>query len=197
MSFARCCKKHKTQTLWSNTSVQRMFTEKNNEKAAQWDAKMFCVTVSGSQYIKFVCFFPRFSHSSVPSQYDAQLVAIAHQADLFKLAVDQRYAHEYGDSYVTEDFALAEAAYSSSCSFPEASLSQGQSPEKQPQHTADWQNPQKTQPSQSDLELQSTDCMETQSEKEPVQALNLKMYDSHTQYFSYFVTLTFAAFNIC
>ncbi|XP_067245341.1 leucine-rich repeat and IQ domain-containing protein 1 [Chanodichthys erythropterus] len=112
--------------------------------------------------------------SSVPSQHDAHLLAIGHQAGLFRLAVDQRYAHEYGDSCVTEDFALAATAYSSSCSFSEASLSQGQSPEKQPRHTADWQNPQKTQHSQSDLELQSADCTETQSEKEPVQALNLK-----------------------
>ncbi|ROL43349.1 Leucine-rich repeat and IQ domain-containing protein 1 [Anabarilius grahami] len=112
--------------------------------------------------------------SSVPSQHDAHLLAIGHQAGLFRLAVDQRYAHEYGDSCVTEDIALAATAYSSSCSFSEASLSQGQCPEKQPRHTADWQNPQKTQLSQSDLELQSADCMETQSEKEPVQALNLK-----------------------
>lgn len=144
-----------------------------------------------------VLFFSHFSRSSVPSQHDAHLLAIGHQAGLFRLAVDQRYAHEYGDSCVTEDFALAATAYSSSCSFSEASLSQGQSPEKQPRHTADWQSPQKTQLSQSDLELQSADCTETQSEKEPVQALNLKTYDSHTQYFSYSVTLTFTAFNIC
>ncbi|XP_051726936.1 leucine-rich repeat and IQ domain-containing protein 1 isoform X2 [Ctenopharyngodon idella] len=109
--------------------------------------------------------------SSAPSQHDAHLLAICHQAGLFRLAVDQRYAHEYGDSCVTEDFALAAAACSS---FSEASLSHGQSPEKQPRHTADWQNPQKTQLSQSDLELHSADCMETQSEKEPVQALNPK-----------------------
>lgn len=111
--------------------------------------------------------------------------------------MDQRYAHEYGDSCVTEDFALAAAACSRSCRFSEASFSQGQSPEKQPRHTADWQNPQKTQLPQSDLELRSADCMETQSEKEPVQALNLKMYDSHTHYFSYFVAVTFTAFIIC
>ncbi|KAK7160353.1 hypothetical protein R3I93_008103 [Phoxinus phoxinus] len=114
--------------------------------------------------------------SSAPSQHDAQLLAIGHQPDLFRLAVDQRYAHEYGDSCVTEDFALASAAACSrSCRFSEASFSQGQSPEKQPRHTADWQNPQKTQLSQSDLELRSADCMETQSEMEPVQALNLKI----------------------
>ncbi|XP_056117377.1 leucine-rich repeat and IQ domain-containing protein 1 [Rhinichthys klamathensis goyatoka] len=105
--------------------------------------------------------------SSAPSQHDAQLLAIGHQPDLFRLAVDQRYAHEYGDSCVTEDFALAAAACSRSCRFSEASFSQGQSPEKQPRHTADWQN--------SDLELRSAECMETQSEKEPVQALNLKI----------------------
>ncbi|RXN18300.1 leucine-rich repeat and IQ domain-containing 1 [Labeo rohita] len=40
--------------------------------------------------------------SSAPSQHDAQLLAIGHQTDLFRLAVDQRYAHEYGDSCVTE-----------------------------------------------------------------------------------------------
>lgn len=140
-----------------------------------------------------VLFFSCFSHSSAPSQHDAHLLAICHQAGLFRLAVDQRYAHEYGDSCVTEDFALAAAACSS---FSEASLSHGQSPEKQPRHTADWQNPQKTQLSQSDLELHSADCMETQSEKEPVQALNPKTYDSHT-HFSYSVTLTFTTFNIC
>ncbi|RXN10995.1 leucine-rich repeat and IQ domain-containing 1 [Labeo rohita] len=40
--------------------------------------------------------------SSAPSQHDAQLLAIGHQTDLFRLAVDQRYAHEYGDSCATE-----------------------------------------------------------------------------------------------
>ncbi|XP_067276448.1 leucine-rich repeat and IQ domain-containing protein 1 isoform X2 [Pseudorasbora parva] len=110
--------------------------------------------------------------SSAPSQHDAQLLAVGHQADLFRLAVDQRYAHEYGDSCVNEDFSLAAAACSSSCKFSEASSSPGQSPEKQPRHTADLQNPQKT---PSDLELRSADCMERRSEKEPVRALNLKM----------------------
>ncbi|XP_058607099.1 leucine-rich repeat and IQ domain-containing protein 1 isoform X2 [Onychostoma macrolepis] len=113
--------------------------------------------------------------SSAPSQHDAQLLAIGHQADLFRLAVDQRYAHEYGDSCVTEDSTLAAAANSSSCSYSEASLSQGQSPEMRLQHTADWQKHKKTQLSQADLELRSADCMQTQSEKEPVQALNLKI----------------------
>ncbi|KAG1937079.1 leucine-rich repeat and IQ domain-containing protein 1 isoform X2 [Pimephales promelas] len=105
--------------------------------------------------------------SSTPSLHDAQLLAIGHQPDLFRLAVDQRYAHEYGDSCVTEDFALATAACGRSRRFSEASFSRGQSPETQPRHTADWQN--------SDLELRSADCTETQSEKECVQALNLKI----------------------
>lgn len=133
----------------------------------------------------FCNFFLHFLHSSAPSQHDAQLLAIGHQADLFRLAVDQRYAHEYGDSCITEDSTMAAAANSSSCSYSEASLSQGQSPEMRLQHTADWQKHKKTQLSQADLELRSADCMQTQSEKEPVQALNLKMYDSHT-IFSYF-----------
>ncbi|KAL1256952.1 hypothetical protein QQF64_012497 [Cirrhinus molitorella] len=104
--------------------------------------------------------------SSAATQHDAQLLAISHQPDLFKLAVDQRYAHEYGDSCVTEVSTLATAADSSSCGYSEAS--QGQSPEKQLQHTSDWQkhNPQKP---------QLSDCMQTQSQKEPVQALNLKI----------------------
>lgn len=166
--MCKMLQKHKMQTLLSNTYIQCMF---------QWFLiHEICVFL-----------FSRFSSSSAPSQHDAQLLAIGHQPDLFRLAVDQRYAHEYGDSCVTEDFALAATACSRSCRFSEASFSQGQSPEKQPRHTADWQNPQKTQLSQSDLELRSADCMETQSEKDPVQALNLKMYDSHTQYFPYFV----------
>ncbi|XP_016408355.1 leucine-rich repeat and IQ domain-containing protein 1-like [Sinocyclocheilus rhinocerous] len=115
--------------------------------------------------------------SSAPSQHDVQILAIGHQTDLFRLAVDQRYAHEYGDSCVTEDSTLAAAGNSSSCGYSEASLSQGQSPKKQLQHTADWQkhNPQKIQLSPADLELRSAYCMQTQSEKEPVQALNLKI----------------------
>lgn len=122
-----------------------------------------------------------FSHSSAPSQHDAQLLAIGHQTDLFRLAVDQRYAHEYGDSCVTEVSTLAAAANCSSCGCSETS--QGQSPET----SADWHkdNLQKTKLSQSDIKLWSADCVQTQSEKEPVQAPNLKMYDSHTQYFSY------------
>uniref|UniRef100_A0A8C1ZSY3 Leucine-rich repeats and IQ motif containing 1 n=1 Tax=Cyprinus carpio TaxID=7962 RepID=A0A8C1ZSY3_CYPCA len=105
--------------------------------------------------------------SSASSQHDVQILAIGHQIDLFRLAVDQRYAHEYGDSCVTEDSTLMAAANSSSCGYSEAS--QGQNP--------DWQrhNPQKTQLSPSDLELRSAHCMQTQSEKEPVQAMNLKI----------------------
>ncbi|KTF77192.1 hypothetical protein cypCar_00005519, partial [Cyprinus carpio] len=93
--------------------------------------------------------------SSASSQHDVQILAIGHQIDLFRLAVDQRYAHEYGDSCVTEDSTLMAAANSSSCGYSEAS--QGQNP--------DWQrhNPQKTQLSPSDLELQSAHCMQTQT----------------------------------
>ncbi|KTF77902.1 hypothetical protein cypCar_00023980 [Cyprinus carpio] len=69
----------------------------------------------------------KLENSSAPSQHDAQLLAIGHQPDLLRFAVDQRYAHEYGDSCVTEDSTLAAAANSSSCSYSEASLSQGQS----------------------------------------------------------------------
>lgn len=70
------------------------------------------------------------------------------------------------------------AANSSSCGYSEAS--QGQNP--------DWQrhNPQKTQLSPSDLELRSAHCMQTQSEKEPVQAMNLKMYDSQTNFYYFY-----------
>lgn len=135
-------------------------------------------------------FFLHLFHSSAPSQHDAQLLAISHQADLFRLAVDQRYAHEYGDSCVTEDSTLAAAANISSCSYSEASSSHGQSPEMQLQHTADWQKHKKTQLSQADLELQSADCMQTHSEKEPVQALKLKMYDTHTIFSNF-------TFNFC
>ncbi|XP_043119819.1 leucine-rich repeat and IQ domain-containing protein 1 [Puntigrus tetrazona] len=102
--------------------------------------------------------------SSAPSQHDAQLLAIGHQADLFRLAVDQRYAHEYGDSCVTEDSTLVAAANSSSCSYFEASLSHGQNTEMHLRDSADCQK---------QFELQSADCVQTQSEKEPVQALNL------------------------
>ncbi|XP_026086463.1 leucine-rich repeat and IQ domain-containing protein 1 [Carassius auratus] len=107
--------------------------------------------------------------SSAPSQPDVQILAIGHQTDLFRLAVDQRYAHEYGDSCVTEDSTLLAAANSGSCGYSEASLSTGQS--------LDWQrhNPQKTQLSPSEPELPSAHCMQTQSEKEPVQAPNLKI----------------------
>ncbi|XP_050990423.1 leucine-rich repeat and IQ domain-containing protein 1 isoform X2 [Labeo rohita] len=109
--------------------------------------------------------------SSAPSQHDAQLLAIGHQTDLFRLAVDQRYAHEYGDSCVTEVSTLAAAANCSSCGCSETS--QGQSPET----SADWHkdNLQKTKLSQSDIKLWSADCVQTQSEKEPVQAPNLKI----------------------
>ncbi|KAL0167909.1 hypothetical protein M9458_036131, partial [Cirrhinus mrigala] len=69
---------------------------------------------------------------SAPSQHDAQLLAIGHQTDLFRLAVDQRYAHEYGDSCVAE----------------------GQSPET----SADWHKDNL----QSDIELWSADCVQTQ-----------------------------------
>ncbi|XP_073786029.1 leucine-rich repeat- and IQ domain-containing protein 1 isoform X2 [Danio rerio] len=112
--------------------------------------------------------------SSAPSKHDAQLLAIGHQTDLFRLAVEQRYAHEYGDSCVTEDPALT-TVLSSPCVFPKASLSEN--PEKQHPLTRNWHknNPQKTPNPQSHLELQSADCIETQSEKEPVQALNLKI----------------------
>lgn len=135
---------------------------------------------------------PYIFHSSAPTQHDAQLLAIGHQTDLFRLAVEQRYAHEYGDSCVTEDPALT-TAFSGPCAFPKASLSEN--PGKQHLLTRDWHkhNPQKT--SNPHLTLQSADCIETQSEKEPVQALNLKMYASQTLYFFYVVILTFKAFR--
>ncbi len=143
----------------------------------KWNVKTHSVWTAPD--MTFCTFFLHLFHSSAPSQHDAQLLAISHQADLFRLAVDQRYAHEYGDSCVTEDSTLAAAANSSSCSYSEASLSQGQSPEMRLQHTADWQKHKKTQLSQADLELRSADCMQTRSEKEPVKALRLKMYDTH------------------
>ncbi|XP_076840777.1 leucine-rich repeat- and IQ domain-containing protein 1 isoform X3 [Brachyhypopomus gauderio] len=40
--------------------------------------------------------------SSAPSALDAQLMAGDHSAELFRLAEEQRYAHEYGDSSVCE-----------------------------------------------------------------------------------------------
>ncbi len=147
-------------------------------QAMKWNVKTHSVWTAPNIW-HFVLFFLHLFHSSAPSQHDAQLLAISHQADLFRLAVDQRYAHEYGDSCVTEDSTLAAAANSSSCSYSEASLSQGQSPEMRLQHTADWQKHKKTQLSQADLELRSADCMQTRSEKEPVKALRLKMYDTH------------------
>ncbi|KAA0715064.1 Leucine-rich repeat and IQ domain-containing protein 1 [Triplophysa tibetana] len=112
--------------------------------------------------------------SSAPSQHDAQLLFSGHCADLFRLAVDQRYAHEYGDSFVTDDPASSTAADSSQCDFSEASPSQRIGPEKQPQHTAE---PQKTRRElqtnglQTDFPDSST---ETQTEMEPVQTLNLE-----------------------
>ncbi|XP_051581007.1 leucine-rich repeat and IQ domain-containing protein 1-like [Myxocyprinus asiaticus] len=117
--------------------------------------------------------------SSAPSQHDAQLLASGHHAELFRLAVDQRYAHEYADSCVTEDPAPAAAADSSLHDVSDAPLSQRQSPEEQLQCTADWQihNPENTK--NSDLKLHSNDlqadCSEKPAEKEPVQAPNLKI----------------------
>ncbi|XP_056621434.1 leucine-rich repeat and IQ domain-containing protein 1 isoform X3 [Triplophysa dalaica] len=105
--------------------------------------------------------------SSAPSQHDAQLLFSGHCADLFKLAVDQRYAHEYGDSFVTDDPA-------SSTDFSEASPSQRISPEKQPRHTVD---PQKTHRELQTNDLQADfpdSCTETQIEMEPVQTLDLE-----------------------
>ncbi|KAI7802344.1 putative leucine-rich repeat and IQ domain-containing protein 1 [Triplophysa rosa] len=112
--------------------------------------------------------------SYAPSQHDAQLLSSGHCADLFKLAVDQRYAHEYGESFVTDDPASSTAADSSQCDFSEAFPSQRISPEKQPQHTAD---PQKTHRELQTNDLQTDfpdSCTETQTEKEPVQTLNLE-----------------------
>ncbi|XP_052008179.1 leucine-rich repeat and IQ domain-containing protein 1 [Xyrauchen texanus] len=117
--------------------------------------------------------------SSAHSQHDAQLLASGHHADLFRLAVDQRYAHEYADSCVTEDPAPAVAADSCLHDVSDAPPSQRQSQDEQLQCTADWQihNPQITK--NSDLELHSkdfqADCPEKPTEMKPVQAQNLKI----------------------
>lgn len=130
-------------------------------------------------------FFLCYTNSSAPSQHDAQLLFSGHCADLFKLAVDQRYAHEYGDSFVTDDPASSTAADSSQCGFSEASPSQRISPEKQPQHTVD---PQKTHHELQTNDLQKDfpdSCTETQTEMEPVQTLNLEKYVSLKQHMFY------------
>ncbi|XP_065134800.2 leucine-rich repeat- and IQ domain-containing protein 1 [Paramisgurnus dabryanus] len=101
---------------------------------------------------------------SAPSQHNAQLLVSGHHAELFRLAVDQRYAHEYGDSCVTED--PSAATESNPCDFSEASPSQ--SPEMEPQHTS---NPLKLQSNDPQTDFPES-CSETPTKKKP---LNLKI----------------------
>lgn len=132
----------------------------------------------------YVVFLLCCSNSSALSQHDAQLLASGHHAELFRLAVDQRYAHEYGDSCVTDDPASSTAAVNNQCDISEASPSQRISPEKQPQHTAG------SQPSHCDLQTH-----DLQTEKEPVETLNPKMYGSHAQHLFIYI-LMFTAFTL-
>nr|XP_055029877.1 leucine-rich repeat and IQ domain-containing protein 1 isoform X2 [Misgurnus anguillicaudatus] len=102
--------------------------------------------------------------SSAPSQHNAQLLISGHHAELFRLAVDQRYAHEYGDSCVTED--PSAATESNPCDFSEASPSQ--TPEMEPQPTS---NPLKLQSNDPQTDFPES-CSETPTKKKPV---NLKI----------------------
>ncbi|TRY92276.1 hypothetical protein DNTS_007058 [Danionella cerebrum] len=93
----------------------------------------------------------------------SDLLANSHKTELFRLAVEQRYAHEYGDSSVPEDAALATANIGRSCDSSETS-SQRQLPEKQSPSSHSSPSP---------CEFQSAEC--SQSEREPLQASKLKI----------------------
>lgn len=53
--------------------------------------------------VSFLSFLFFFLHSSATSLLEAQLLTGCHSEALFRLAEEQRYAHEYGDTCITRD----------------------------------------------------------------------------------------------
>ncbi|XP_036441531.1 leucine-rich repeat and IQ domain-containing protein 1 [Colossoma macropomum] len=70
--------------------------------------------------------------SLAPSMLDAQLLARNHGTELFRLAEEQRYAHEYGDSSVSETAAQEPGASSCLHDVSDGDLTKYESPQLHP-----------------------------------------------------------------
>lgn len=85
-------------------------------------------------------------YSSAPSVLHAQLLVGKHAVELFQLAEEQRYAHEYGDSGVCETAMQEPVASSRLQESSDWDLAHERSTEAQTQHPAEykplnWQAP--------------------------------------------------------